>query len=113
MNSPNPLLQFLPAYEDTTNEALGKGVKKSIWHLQLLGTLPEYQKRGIGQALVREKEKRVSELPCLMQPCTEYHFWQIAAEGGTLMCLESEKAANVSQNASPCFIVETLTSFVD
>jgi len=67
---------FLPAYEDTTNQALGKGTKLGIWHLQLLATHPDYQRRGIATKLVKIKERL------------------IAKEGGSLICLESEKAAN-------------------
>lgn len=54
--------QCLPQYDTTVDDALGKGVKKSIWHLQLLATHPDYQKCGIGEALVKHKERLVSTL---------------------------------------------------
>ncbi|TCD66338.1 hypothetical protein EIP91_001442 [Steccherinum ochraceum] len=66
--------ECLPQYDATVDVALGKGVKKNIWHLQLLATHPDYQKCGIGEALVKHKERLIA----LAGDCS-------------LMCLESEK----------------------
>lgn len=57
----NVLLQFLPAYAQQTDAALGPGAKLNGWHLQLIATLPEYRRRGIATALIKHKEKFVSE----------------------------------------------------
>ncbi|TCD66339.1 hypothetical protein EIP91_001443 [Steccherinum ochraceum] len=69
--------EFLPQYDATVDEALGQGIKQSIWHLQLLATHPDYQRRGIGEALVKHKERLIAQ-----------------AGDCSLMCLESEDFKN-------------------
>lgn len=44
-----------------TTEALGKGAKLASWHLQFIGVLPKFQRRGIGSALIDVVSKRVSD----------------------------------------------------
>ncbi|KAF8641520.1 hypothetical protein AX16_009898 [Volvariella volvacea WC 439] len=43
---------FLPVYDRFTSSAFGEGVKHNSWHLQTLGVLPEYRKRGVSAALI-------------------------------------------------------------
>ncbi|CAE6518746.1 unnamed protein product [Rhizoctonia solani] len=44
---------MLPRYNQLTTEGLGEGVKKGLLHLQVLGIHPDFQRRGVGKALVR------------------------------------------------------------
>jgi len=55
---------FLPKYSAFTTEALGdSGFKHNGWQLQLLGVRSEYQRHGVGRALVGfiEAEARATE----------------------------------------------------
>ncbi|KAI0077632.1 acyl-CoA N-acyltransferase [Panus rudis PR-1116 ss-1] len=70
---------FLPKMKEGAEEAYGKGVSKSIWHLQTLCVAPEYQGRGIGHKLVQAKEEEI-----------------LATQGDGAMCLESTAAENTN-----------------
>ncbi|KAF8610379.1 hypothetical protein BDV93DRAFT_517508 [Ceratobasidium sp. AG-I] len=50
--------ELLPRYNKFTVEGLGEGVKKGLLHLQVLAVHPEFQRRGLGAALVNEMVKR-------------------------------------------------------
>jgi ribosomal protein S18 acetylase RimI-like enzyme len=39
-------------YQGICEKLFGPGLKRASYHLQVLGILPEYQKRGIGKALI-------------------------------------------------------------
>ena len=60
--------KFLPKYEAQTTSALGEGAKFAAWHLQLIGVLPEHQKKGIGGALIKSVESKV-ESRFESEPC--------------------------------------------
>ena len=44
---------MLPAYRKLTHDGLGEGTKKGLLHLQVLGVHPDFQRKGLGVALVR------------------------------------------------------------
>jgi len=45
--------QFLPKYNAFTESSLGKGTKHDSWQLQLLGTKPDCQQKGLATALIK------------------------------------------------------------
>ena len=56
-------LQFLPQCDEFAAKALkdfGPDYKKSGWHLKMLGVSSEYQRKGVGSALVKYVEDMVS-----------------------------------------------------
>ncbi|RDB25813.1 hypothetical protein Hypma_006557 [Hypsizygus marmoreus] len=65
---------FIPRYDEVVLEALGAGVKKASWHLQLIGTIPAERRKGVARALINEVRNKV---------------------GGILLCLEAEEEVNV------------------
>jgi hypothetical protein len=50
----------LPSYLAFANRVLGEGFKKASWHLQLIGTVPSQQRKGLARALVKVIDDRVS-----------------------------------------------------
>lgn len=51
--------QFLPRYSEVNIKALGEHEKAKNWNLQLIGTLPELQRRGLATALAKAVEEKV------------------------------------------------------
>ncbi|CEL56837.1 hypothetical protein RSOLAG1IB_12027 [Rhizoctonia solani AG-1 IB] len=51
---------MLPRYDQLTREGLGDGVKKELLHLQVIGTHPKFQQRGVGKAMIRHMLSQVS-----------------------------------------------------
>ena len=51
--------QFLSQYDDLVERSHGPGVKLGGYHLQVIGTLPEHQKKGVGRALIQYVENKV------------------------------------------------------
>ncbi|KAI0749646.1 acyl-CoA N-acyltransferase [Daedaleopsis nitida] len=44
--------RLLNEYDDMVENSLGHGVKLGGYHLQLIGVLPEFQRKGVGRALL-------------------------------------------------------------
>ncbi|KAI0077348.1 hypothetical protein K474DRAFT_1094828 [Panus rudis PR-1116 ss-1] len=82
---------FMPKYSEVTTQAFGEGTKKDVWNLQTLCVLPEYQRRGIGRSLVKDKEDQI-----------------IAEKSGQAITLESE----VEKNVSSTFVVRLSTLLI-
>ena len=55
-----PNIQFLTRYDELAEQSFGSGAKLAGYHLQLLGVAPQYQRKGIGRALIRWAEIKVS-----------------------------------------------------
>ena len=53
--------QFLGQYDELVERSHGTGVKLGGYHLQVIGTLPEHQKKGVGTALMQYVEKKVRD----------------------------------------------------
>ena len=55
--------QFLPMFDKVTEGLLPKPhTKLGSWHLLYLGVMKEHQKKGIGRALIRDREELVITL---------------------------------------------------
>ncbi|RDB14728.1 hypothetical protein Hypma_016425 [Hypsizygus marmoreus] len=65
---------FTPRYNEVASEALGAGVKKALWHLQSIGTIPAERRKGVARALINEVRNKVD---------------------GIMLCLEAAEAVNV------------------
>ncbi|KAJ7173691.1 hypothetical protein C8R46DRAFT_1083692 [Mycena filopes] len=50
---------FIPRYNAWSASCLGEGTRVRSWYLQLLGTKPEYQRRGLSAALIQAIESKV------------------------------------------------------
>lgn len=83
----NPSLkQFLPDYDLVTAETYPVNgvpdkenkVKTASWFLQVIGTLPDHRKQGCAGALIDVIKEKA---------------------GGTVLCLETQAAANASYSA--------------
>lgn len=51
--------QFLSQYDELVERSHGPGVKLGGYHLQVIGTVPEHQKKGVGKALIQYVENKV------------------------------------------------------
>ncbi|KAG8738381.1 hypothetical protein FRC12_016784 [Ceratobasidium sp. 428] len=69
--------EMLPRYVKLTDEGLGEGTKKDLLHLQVLGVHPDFQRCGVGSALVK-------------------YLLNQSDSNGVSTCLESEDDKNVS-----------------
>ncbi|KAG8709008.1 hypothetical protein FRC08_018589 [Ceratobasidium sp. 394] len=65
-----------PRYAKLADQGLGEGVKKDLFHLQVLGVHPDFQRRGLGSALVK-------------------HTLDQSDSSGVATCLETEEGSNV------------------
>ena len=54
--------QFLSQYDELVERSHGSGVKLGGYHLQVIGILPEHQKKGVATALVQYVETKVRDL---------------------------------------------------
>jgi len=58
-------------------ESWGEGTTVTQWYLQRIGVLPEYQKRGVGAALIKEVLGKTdglsAALTCIYKPNAEYY----------------------------------------
>jgi ribosomal protein S18 acetylase RimI-like enzyme len=55
-----------PSYSQLTADGLGEGIKKQIFHLQVLGVHPSYHRMGVGKALVNYMLVQVRVDPTMM-----------------------------------------------
>ncbi|KAF8610378.1 hypothetical protein BDV93DRAFT_14533 [Ceratobasidium sp. AG-I] len=69
--------EMLPAYRKLTRDGLGEGTKKGLLHLSLLGVHPDFQRKGLGIALVR-------------------HMLDPNDAKGAASCVETTKPSNVA-----------------
>ncbi|KAI9000437.1 acyl-CoA N-acyltransferase [Trametes punicea] len=53
---------FLKEYDELAEKTIGREVKRGGYHLQLIGVVPEYQRKGIGTALIRYAENKAHAL---------------------------------------------------
>ncbi|KAK7031530.1 N-acetyltransferase domain-containing protein [Favolaschia claudopus] len=67
---------FIPRYNKWNAECIGEGTKLKSWQLQLLGTAPEHQRKGLSRALIKAVEAK-------------------ATADGVGMCLETTNDPNV------------------
>jgi ribosomal protein S18 acetylase RimI-like enzyme len=51
--------QFLPKYHALTESSFGKGIKHDSWQIQLVGTKPDCQKKGLATALLNFIQEKV------------------------------------------------------
>ncbi|KAF8166654.1 acyl-CoA N-acyltransferase [Mycena galopus ATCC 62051] len=68
---------FLPRYHEWIASSIGEDTSLKSWHLDLLGTDPDYQRKGLSTALIRAVESK-------------------AAEDGVAMVLETTNDPNVA-----------------
>ncbi|KAJ7497944.1 hypothetical protein B0H11DRAFT_1997924 [Mycena galericulata] len=68
---------FTPRYSKWNESCVGEGTKFKSWQLQLLGTNPEYQRKGLAAALIQAIEAK-------------------AIADGVIMCLETIGEPNVA-----------------
>ncbi|KAI0318450.1 acyl-CoA N-acyltransferase [Amylostereum chailletii] len=80
---------FLPKYNVDTTKALGEGVKVAAWNLQLIGTVPKYQCKGLASALVKAVSSRAKAEGEMVTVETEeqwnvpiYESWEFAQKLG-------------------------------
>ncbi|KAF8744648.1 Acetyltransferase (GNAT) family, partial [Rhizoctonia solani] len=83
---------MLPRYSQLTLDGLGEGVKKGLFHLQVLGVHPNFHRRGVGRALI------------------DYMLPQIDAQG-IASCVETANEANMSFYGSFGFRVKSKKEF--
>ncbi|CAE6446240.1 unnamed protein product [Rhizoctonia solani] len=81
-----------PSYSQLTADGLGEGIKKQIFHLQVLGVHPSYHRMGVGKALVN------------------YMLVQIDSQG-IASCVETANETNVSFYVSHGFQVKSKKEF--
>jgi ribosomal protein S18 acetylase RimI-like enzyme len=60
---------MLPCYNKLTDDGLGEGTKKGLLHLQILGIHPEFQRRGLGLALVKHRLNQVCMILSMRAGC--------------------------------------------
>ncbi|KAF8166656.1 hypothetical protein K438DRAFT_1857116 [Mycena galopus ATCC 62051] len=51
---------FIPRYNTWNAACIGEGTKLKSWQLQVLGTAPEHQRKGLSTALIQAIELKVS-----------------------------------------------------
>lgn len=90
--APNTYLK-LPSYMAFANRVLGEGFKKASWHLQLIGTAPRHQRKGLARALVKTIDDRVRITLRWLSFTDDIHHQ--ATEAGINLTVETQKAINV------------------
>ncbi|KAF7357030.1 N-acetyltransferase domain-containing protein [Mycena venus] len=84
---------FIPRYYDAMASCIGEGTSIKSWHLDLLGTDPEHQRKGLSSALIRAVESK-------------------AKAEGTMMVLETTNDPNVAYYQKLGFVVRGAVSIV-
>lgn len=59
LQSSHKKTQFLVDYDALVEKSLGPGVKVASYHLQLLGTAPDHQRKGVAKALTQYGDAKV------------------------------------------------------
>ncbi|KAJ6581023.1 hypothetical protein B0H19DRAFT_1113295 [Mycena capillaripes] len=84
---------YIPRYTAWNASCIGEGTKLKSWQLQLLGTSPEHQKKGLAAALIRAVELK-------------------AVADGEMMCLETTNDPNIAFYRKLGFVVRGTISMV-
>ncbi|KAF7357004.1 N-acetyltransferase domain-containing protein [Mycena venus] len=84
---------FIPRYNAWNASVIGEGTKLKSWQLQLLGTSPEHQRKGLSGALIKAVESK-------------------AVADGVIMCLETTNDPNVAFYRKLGFVVRGTVSLV-
>ncbi|KAJ7355792.1 acyl-CoA N-acyltransferase [Mycena albidolilacea] len=84
---------FLPRYDEAIASFIGQDTSLNSWHLDLLGTDPKHQRKGLSSALIRAVESK-------------------AAAEGVMMVLETTNDPNVAYYQKLGFVVRGTFSVV-
>ncbi|KAJ6485714.1 hypothetical protein C8R45DRAFT_997587 [Mycena sanguinolenta] len=84
---------FIPRFRASNTASIGEGTKLNSWHLLLLGTDPEHQRKGLSGALIKAVEFK-------------------ATADGVAICLETTNEQNVRFYQNLGFVVRGTVSLV-